>query len=308
MLRIAVESDALDEARAVLGSADVLAHQGSLRPWLEWVATRLQALDPPSIRAAMDRFEQRSTREPRVIGPVGVIDLCGPIVYRPSWLSQLCGAVALADVALQLDAALRDPRVEAIVLRCDSPGGSVEMVPEVADLIWAVRRQKPVFAVADSLVASAAYWLASQATRIYATPSARLGSIGVYLEHLEYGGALARQGIGVTLISYGAHKTDGHPYGPLPAAVRARMQARVDELGAEFDAAVARGRGVSVATVRRSFGGGDVFRGHEAIRRGLADQAQTFDRVLGSFVAAPRRRPGGGAAAAATLAFLLASE
>lgn len=154
------------------------------------------------------------------------------------------------------------------------------MIPEAADEVFAARRQKPIVAIADSLIASAAYWIAAQATRIHASTSANLGSIGVFTVHEDISGLLEQQGVQVTLISHGAHKTDGHPYAPLPADVRDRLQARVDALGLEFERTVGRGRGVTLKTVQQTFGQGEVFRGKEAIARRMADGSDTFDQTL----------------------------
>ena len=77
------------------------------------------------------------------------------------------------------DRAAADSSIGAIVLNIDSPGGSVYGVEELADKIYKARGTKPVYAVANSLAASAAYWIGSAASQLYVTPSGEVGSIGV---------------------------------------------------------------------------------------------------------------------------------
>ena len=91
---------------------------------------------------------------------------------------------------------------------------------------------------------------------------------------------LEKAGVKVTLISHGAHKVDGNAYEPLSAEVEAEIQKQVDEIGGWFDAAVARGRGVTVKAVLEQFGQGQVFRGKEALARGLADKSGTFMQAI----------------------------
>jgi ClpP class serine protease len=149
------------------------------------------------------------------------------------------------------------------------------MVPEFADEIFAARRQKPIVALADTMIASAAYWLAAQTKTIYASASSQIGSIGVYFEHDDLSGMFEQMGVDVTLISYGDHKVDGNPYEPLSDGARATMQADVNRVGDTFTNAVARGRGVTKRIVLSTFGQGQVFDGETASARGLADNAGT---------------------------------
>ena len=185
------------------------------------------------------------------------------------------------DLQAQFRLAQADPTVKTILLRCDSPGGTVDMVPEFADELFAARGVKPLVAVADTMIASAAYWLAAQCDRIYASRSSRLGSIGVYTDHEDLSGMLEQAGVKITLIAHPAKKVDGNPYEPLSDTAHADLQANVDEVGLEFEAAVVRGRGVSKATVTEWTQLGIPPRGKRAIALGLADTPGTFDGVLG---------------------------
>ena len=88
-----------------------------------------------------------------------------------------------------------DPGVGSIVLDIDSPGGDVDGIDELASEIYQARKQKPITAVSNCLCASAAYYLASQASEIIASPSSLTGSIGVYILHEDDSATLRRCGI-----------------------------------------------------------------------------------------------------------------
>jgi ClpP class serine protease len=119
---------------------------------------------------------------------------------------------------------LADSDVKAIVLDVDSPGGVISGVAELAGELRGLRGgAKPIVAHADYLVASAAYWIASQADEIIATPSALVGSVGVYSMHVDQSGWLEQLGIKVTLVAEPAQKVEGNPFDPLGADAEAHM-------------------------------------------------------------------------------------
>jgi signal peptide peptidase SppA len=265
----------------------------AFRSWAEGAHIKAQALTADAMPALLAAYDRRPLT-PTVVGDVAVIDIIGPITPKSSWLSMYFGCAAVQDLQVQFQAALDDAAVKTIVFRVDSPGGDVTLIPEFADQIFAARGTKPIIAIADTLIASAAYWIASQADAIYASASAQLGSIGVFCEHDDISGMLEKAGIKVTLIAHGDHKTEGNPYESLSDEARAEYQARVDEIGDWFDTAAARGRGVKKADVLANFGQGRVFRGKRAIAAGLADKAGTFGQVVGKLT---KGRVAGGAKA-----------
>lgn len=240
---------------------------------------RAMSATPEDVRAAVAAYGP-GQQGPKMYGDVAVIDACGPITYKSSWFSMYFGGSSIEDMQNKLRLALADPAVKTILFRWDSPGGCCEMVPEFTDELFAARGQKPILAASDTMLASAAYWIASQSDTIYATTSSRIGAIGVFTEHDDISGMLEKAGIKITLIAHGAHKVDGNPYEALGEDVKAEIQEDVDAVGDLFDSAVARGRGVSKQMVLDTFGQGDVFSGKEAIKLGLADKVGTFSQVL----------------------------
>jgi signal peptide peptidase SppA len=179
-----------------------------------------------------------------------------------------------------LDELVADKSVEAIVLDVDSPGGSVYGVEELAMKIHAASKQKKIVAVANSMAASAAYWLAAQASELVVTPGGEVGSIGVYMMHRDVSRALDTRGEKVTLVSAGERKTAGHPYGPLEGVALDELQAGVNDYYDKFVRAVARGRNATLTAVREGFGKGGMVRAEGAVKAGMADRVATLDDVL----------------------------
>jgi signal peptide peptidase SppA len=215
---------------------------------------------------------------------VAVLPLFGTIFPRANMMSEMSGGTSLAMWIQDLRAAVNSPMVSSIVIDVDSPGGSVEMLPEAAAEIYAARAIKPVIAVADTLAASAAYWLASQAEEFVVSPSASVGSIGIFAAHEDFSERDANAGVKTTLISAGKYKTEGNPFEPLTDEARETMQERVDDYYEMFIADVARGRGVSVEKVRAGFGEGRLVLAGKAVTMGMADRVGTFGEALGSAV------------------------
>jgi signal peptide peptidase SppA len=176
--------------------------------------------------------------------------------------------------------ALGDDFVRSILIDIDSPGGSVYGVGELAAEIYAARDKKPIVAVANSLAASAAYWIGSSAGEFYVTPGGETGSIGVYSAHEDYSKHLDQLGVKTSVISAGKYKSEGNFFEPLSGDARKFMQSRVDDYYADFTKSVARGRGVSVGRVTSGMGQGRVLGADQALGEGMIDGVMTFDQVL----------------------------
>src|SRR5215467_6271108 len=127
-------------------------------------------------------------------------------------------------IRARLEAAAANPDVSAIVLDVDSPGGTVAGTPETAAAVRRAAEVKPVVAVANSLAASAAYWIASQASSLVVGPSADVGSIGVISAHIDRSKMLEDMGLRVTVVSAGRYKAEGNPFAPLSDEAKANMQ------------------------------------------------------------------------------------
>ncbi len=244
----------------------------------------------PASEAVMDRIDaDRTAREARrqavssaAGGGIAVLPLYGVITQRGNLVDDVSGpgSVSTQVFAQALRQALADDTVSQILIDIDSPGGSVYGVSELADEIAAARTQKPVVAIANSLAASAAYWLGAQADELYVTPGGEVGSIGVWQAHFDYSQALAAEGVTPTLISAGKYKVEGNPYAPLDEEAQGFMQSRVNDYYGTFTKAIARGRAAPIAQVRDGMGQGRVLGADAALAENMVDGVSTFDGVL----------------------------
>ena len=215
-------------------------------------------------------------------GGIAVIPIYGVITQRGNMVDDVSGPgmVSTQIVTQMLRQAVADDAVSQILLDIDSPGGSVYGVSELGDAILSARARKPVVAIANSLAASAAYWIGSQAGEFYVTSGGEVGSIGVWQAHFDYSQAFAAEGVTPTLISAGKYKAEGNPYAPLDEQALGFMQSRVDDYYASFTKAVARGRGVPIAQVRDGMGQGRVLGADAALAENMVDGIASFDEVV----------------------------
>lgn len=251
------------------------------QPWairpqtLETMVRMVRAHAVPPTAAQPERTASTS-------GAVAVIPVIGPILQRGGGglFSFLFGGVSSERLAATVSQYASDSSISAIVLEFDSPGGEVYGADEAAAVIRKARAQKPIVAVSNSLMASAAYWLGAQATEIFVTPSGEIGSVGVYAAHVDESKALEKEGYTVSLIASSPEKVLGNAVEPLGDEGRAVLQAQVDGYARDFEAAVAKGRGVTMEKVRSDFGKGRVFRASEAVTRGIADREGTLEDAI----------------------------
>jgi capsid assembly protease len=244
-------------------------------------AELLAAIQGP--RAAVRRL---ASADKRVSGAVAVIPLTGIITPRGSFLSMLFGGSGggLMGFREQFADALTSTDIGAIVLDIDSPGGLVSLVQETAAEIRAARGAKPIVAVCNTLAASAAYWIATQADEVVCTPSGECGSVGVYMVHEDWSKFNADFGVEPTYISAGTYKTEGNPDEPLSKDGQKAWQQEVDDIYGAFLASVAAGRGISVEQVRANYGEGRCLLAARALEAGMCDRLDTLETVVGELL------------------------
>ncbi len=215
-------------------------------------------------------------------GAVGVINITGVIAEHARQVEGVSGpqGTSCERIALALRQALADPNIGSIVLRIDSPGGSVFGVQALADEIYAARGKKRLVAQANSLMASAAYWIGSAAEEIVASPGSQIGSIGVVALHEDVSAQAEMMGVKYTFIYAGKRKVEGNALEPLTADAQANIQADVDAYYRDFVRAVARNRNVKVSDVVNGFGEAATLKDGQAVASGLADRVATFEETV----------------------------
>lgn len=210
---------------------------------------------------------------------VAVIPVHGILINR---FNYCWGFVTGYDfIRQQMNAAAADDDVNLIVFDHDSPGGEAAGCDELAREIYAL--DKPTMALVNSLSASGGYWLAAPCKRVVCAPSGSVGSIGVYILHMNIQKMLAEWGIEAEFVKAGKFKTSGNQYESLSAEDRAYLQGMVDERAGEFIAAVAEFRGIEESVVKGTEA--RVMRPTEALSLGLIDAAESPTTAVASFVA-----------------------
>ena len=233
---------------------------------------------------AVSREELQSKREAEIeyevtASGIALIPVRGVMQRAESKFPDSCSTVRLRRT---LRAASKDPAVRGVMLVIDSPGGHVNGQMELVEELAKVSSRVEVRAYVEYLCCSAACWLASGTSKIYLQNLSEYGNIGCFCAVYDESGKYEREGVKVHVISTGELKGAGLPGSPVPEAALAEAQKRVDLIGAEFNAAVAAGRGLPLEAVE-ALADGRCFTPAEAVAAGLADQISTLEEALEDF-------------------------
>ncbi|WP_028165483.1 S49 family peptidase [Bradyrhizobium elkanii] len=259
-------------------TADWAMDENALRQIME-IAARETQITPQMLEAYRGQELERSERATRR-GNVAVIDVAGPLFKRANLMTSFCGATAYETVRRDLQAAMDNASITAILLNIHSPGGEAAGVAELASAVHEVRGRKRIVSYAGDQAASAAFWLGTASDEFLIGPTAALGSMGVVAGYRDTSAQDAARGI--KTIEFVSSQS---PYKRVDINTqegRDRVQARVDAMAAVFVETVAGYRGVSVDHALEHFGRGDVLIGAAAVDAGMADGIATFEQVLAS--------------------------
>ncbi len=215
---------------------------------------------------------------------VAVIDVEGMLANARSGGFLAPTENAVSKFAQQLDRAESDSDVKAVVLRVNSPGGTVTSSDTLFQLITRFREKthKPVVASGQEVVASGGYYVSCAADKIVVQPTTVIGSIGVIFETIQFDGAMNKLGISSHAIKSGSLKDIGSPFKALRPDEEQVMQEMVDEYFGRFIQVVRSRRAIKeapadsqAAYAKAGYAGvysGRVFSGEKAVELGLADQ------------------------------------
>lgn len=231
---------------------------------IDWPA-HLSAVDRHGEPIVAERFETVEAKGKNL----AVVSLTGTMLKSRASMG---GGTSTIAARRQVRAAARDPEVAGILLRVDSPGGTVAGTDLLAREVMEARRSKPVLAQIEDIGASAAYWVASQAGRVYAsTQTALVGSIGTLL-------TVDKSREGLAVFRSGPHKAAGMD-GEITPEQAAHLQAMVDGLQEQFSAAVAQGRRLTSEQVSEVATGATWLAG-QAQKLRLIDGVQSVEQTL----------------------------
>ena len=233
--------------------------------------------DPEALRAKLDK-PLDNTRHTDIRDGVAIISVVGPLVRYANVMSEISGATSYEAIARDVNEAIENPEVKSIILEFNSAGGTVAGCGELASLLRQQRHDgKPIISYIDGNCCSAAYWLASACSKIYASETALIGSIGVQLianVDEEDKGKIS------FLSSHSPNKNT-------PVSSKEGKEERqriVDDLGKVFVNAVAKNRGISKEQVLKNYGQGSVFVAPDALNRGMIDELTTMEKLIGEIM------------------------
>lgn len=227
----------------------------------------LAEASPDDVMAYWGEFS-RGVMEYEVKAGVAVIDIAGALVSAQIPLWFFYGDMTYESIVETIRDAVENAEVKAVLVRFNSPGGTVTGCAEAAAAIDALSALKPIVAHCQ-MADSAAFWLASSMNEIHVDPTGEVGSIGVICTHTDISEALAEWGVKVKHIFSGRHKADGSPYAPLSEQAEERFQADMDYLRGIFVDAVAKYRSMKKEDVAATEA--LTYIGQRAVDIGLAD-------------------------------------
>jgi protease-4 len=209
---------------------------------------------------------------------VAVVELTGIMTSSHNVGSR---AVSARKIITQLEKYRDDDSVKAIVLRVDTPGGTVVAAQEIHGELMRLRagsKKKVVVSMGD-LAASGGYYVACAADRVIASPGTLTGSIGVIMQFPNYQGLFGKIGLGTNTVKSGEFKDVGNGAREMSDRDRRLLQGLVDDVYSQFVEAVAAGRRMSPEQVR-PLADGRVFSGRQAQQLGLVDELGDLDAAI----------------------------
>jgi capsid assembly protease len=237
---------------------------------------RGEKIDIKAVEARLGRPLANEPAAYQVINGVAVLPVEGVMAPKANLMMQVSGGASTQMLARELQAAVADPSVRAIILQMDTPGGSVIGTPEFAAAIASAKAAKPTVAYTDGQMASAGYWTGSAADGVYISGSTTIvGSIGVVMAHRDMSQANQAAGLKVTEITAGKYKRIASSNAPLTKEGEATLQAQVDYIYGLFVDAVAANRGTSAEAVLERMADGT-----QAIDAGLVDAVSSLDALI----------------------------
>ena len=197
------------------------------------------------------------------------------------------GEASAEATVVALRSAFEDDGARAVVLLINSPGGSPVQAGIVNDEILRLKalHKKPVYAVVEETCASAAYYIAVAADKIFVDKASIVGSIGVLMDGFGFTGLMDKLGVERRLMTAGENKGFLDPFSPQTVKQRAFAQTMLDQIHHQFIAVVKAGRGERLKETPETFSG-LFWSGQQAIELGLADQLGSLDFVAREIVKA----------------------
>ena len=168
-----------------------------------------------------------------------------------------------------------DPSIKGVILRINSPGGSVGPTQEIFREVIKLKEKKKVFVSMGSLCASGGYYLAAAGEKVYANPSTITGSIGVIMQSVILEDLLKKIGVRSNTIKAGDLKDAGTPFREMTPDERAYLNEVVKNIHEQFIKDIAAGRNLDIEKARK-LADGRIYTGLQARELGLVDSIGNF--------------------------------
>lgn len=219
---------------------------------------------------------------------IKVIRLDGMIMDqgRESILSLPRGAsIAIKNLRKARD----DKHIKGVLIRINSPGGTVGASQELNQAVQELRKEKPVIATMGDLAASGGYYVACACDRIYANPGTLTGSIGVIMSGFNLKGLTEKLGVEPKIVKSGPFKDLTSMYRPMSDAEREILQGLIDDSYDQFVTAVAQGRKMEKEAVKK-LADGRIYSGRQAVKNGLVDKLGSYEDALNDLQATCKKK------------------
>lgn len=221
-----------------------------------------------------------------VVGRTALVHVAGVMVKGgdPYW-----GEICTLEVRRSIEAAESDPDIDAIVMRLDTPGGSVDGLAELGDAVYSAAQSKRIIAQVDGMCCSAGYYVASQADEIRSGRMDTIGSIGTRMMLYDFSKMFEEFGIRPVPIDTGPFKSLGARGMPITDEQVKFLQEYVDAFFADFLQMIGRGRPGLAGERIKGIADGRFWDALTAIDLGLVDHLGTLDDTLAELAAASQQ-------------------
>lgn len=184
------------------------------------------------------------------------------------------------NIVASMRAALEDTGSQGLILLINSPGGSPVQAGIINDEIVRLKalHRKPIYAVVEESCASAAYYIAAAADKVYVNKASIVGSIGVLMDGFGFTGLMDKLGVERRLMTAGENKGFLDPFSPQTEAQRKHAQSMLNHIHSQFIEVVKKGRGDRLKETPDMFSG-LFWTGQQAVELGLADELASLDQV-----------------------------
>ena len=219
---------------------------------------------------------------------VAQVSIKGPLMPNKSLIMQAMGGTSTQDINDSFQQILRNDRVKGVLVHVNSGGGSAAGIDQTAELIHEVAQKKPIVAHINGSSASAAYYLTSQATKVFAgNRNDVVGSVGTRLVMQDTSVAANKAGVEMVVIDTGANKSIGLPGTKITTEHKSHMQSQVMQLQRHFEESVKRGRPLIDMS---AINDGSVWLAEEAQQKGLIDDIHPIQKSADVLTALMRIR------------------